>query len=124
MVPPDKIDPSVAGDTSMGESAEPTDKEKEKGEKFIRPKGGAFGGIGYSVALRDVKVVKKGKETINFNVRQHVERKTLAGGFIGIGRYPKELRKACHCCTAWPLERGLSGASPCRRLRGPGYSAG
>jgi hypothetical protein len=56
------------------------------------PKAGTFGGVSYSVAIKDVQQVKKGKETIDFNIRMHQERKTLAGGFMGIGRYPEQLR--------------------------------
>jgi len=53
---------------------------------------GRWIGLGYSVAVKDFKKVKKGKETIDFSIRKHQERRTIASGFIGIGRYPSELR--------------------------------
>ncbi|OAD19217.1 hypothetical protein THIOM_005161, partial [Candidatus Thiomargarita nelsonii] len=53
---------------------------------------GRWIGLGYSVAVKDFKKVKKGKETFDFSIRQHQERNTIASGFIGIGRYPSELR--------------------------------
>lgn len=70
--PPEKIDPAIA--------TKPDAKAK-------------FYSAGYSVALKDVETVKKGKEVIDFNVRQHQVRMTTAAGFIGIGRYPEEMRK-------------------------------
>ncbi|KHD10699.1 hypothetical protein PN36_10465 [Candidatus Thiomargarita nelsonii] len=53
---------------------------------------GRWFGFGYSVAVKDFKDVKKGKEIIDFSIRKHQERRTIASGFIGIGRYPTELR--------------------------------
>lgn len=70
--PPDKINPAEATKPSAG---------------------GKFLSVGYSVAVKNVKQVKTGKEVIDFNVRQHQTRKTLAAGFIGIGRYPDELKE-------------------------------
>ncbi len=72
MSPPEKVDPAKAGTPEAD---------------------GFFGGIGFTASLKDVKQVKKIKETINYNVRQHVERVTTASGFIGIGDYSEELQK-------------------------------
>ena len=47
----------------------------------------------YAVAMKNRAQVKRGKETIHFNVMTHVESTTIAGGFIGIGHYPKKLRE-------------------------------
>lgn len=46
-------------------------------------------------AMKDIQKVKKGKEVFNFEVRQALERTTMAGGFVGIGEWPKEVRDAC-----------------------------
>ncbi|MEM9555841.1 MAG: hypothetical protein AAGC60_16420 [Acidobacteriota bacterium] len=54
---------------------------------------GKFLSLGYSVAVRDVEQVKKGKEVIDFNVRQIQTRRTVASGFLGVGRYPEEVRE-------------------------------
>ncbi|MEM8931012.1 MAG: hypothetical protein AAGE94_07545, partial [Acidobacteriota bacterium] len=54
---------------------------------------GKFLSLGYSVAIRDVESVKKGKEVIDFNVRQIQTRRTVAGGFLGAGRYPESVRE-------------------------------
>ncbi len=51
------------------------------------------GSVGYSVAIKDRKQVKSGKEEFRFTARKLQERKTVAAGFVGIGRYPEELRK-------------------------------
>jgi hypothetical protein len=50
------------------------------------------GGLGYSVAMKDERSVKKGRERIIFRGRSILTRKTIAGGFVGVGRYPKEVR--------------------------------
>jgi hypothetical protein len=70
--PPERIDPARAAAPSAG---------------------GVFGGAGYSVALKRVEQVRRGRETINFNHRRQVERNTVISGFIGIGAYPPEVRQ-------------------------------
>ena len=54
--------------------------------------GGFFGGVGYSVAIKNESKVKKGTEEFDFRVQSIVERATIADGFLGIGRYPKEIQ--------------------------------
>ncbi|HEV7573526.1 MAG TPA: hypothetical protein VGQ21_18675 [Thermoanaerobaculia bacterium] len=54
--------------------------------------GGWLGSAGYSVAIKDVKKVKRGSETWTMTVQQIVDRKTVAQGLIGIGEYPQEVR--------------------------------
>lgn len=46
-----------------------------------------------SVAIKDIKIVKKGKEVISFNIKQLVERKSVSGGFVGLGAYSEAVRK-------------------------------
>lgn len=48
--------------------------------------------VGKSVAIKDIRMVKKGRQEFNFNIKQLVERKSLAGGFVGLGRYPKAVK--------------------------------
>lgn len=55
--------------------------------------GKIFGSVGYSVAIKDRKVTRKGKEVVRFHSRKLQDRKTLASGFVGIGAYPEEVRK-------------------------------
>lgn len=55
--------------------------------------GGWYGGGGYSVALKEVTKVKKGKEVWDMRLQSIVERKTVAQGFIGIGGYPEEVKQ-------------------------------
>jgi hypothetical protein len=71
MEPPAKIDPAVA--PSGGSS------------------GGWFGSASYSSAVKDVKVVKKGTETFDFKYSKLMERASAASGFIGSGKYAKEV---------------------------------
>jgi hypothetical protein len=52
-----------------------------------------FGSAGYSVAIKERKQVRQGKEIVSFNSRKLQERKTIAAGFVGIGSYPEEIRK-------------------------------
>ncbi len=61
--------------------------------KADRPEaGGFFGGVGYSVSVKNATKVKKGREVIDFRVQRIVERATIADGFLGIGKYPKEVQ--------------------------------
>jgi len=69
---PEKITPTEAGKPELSKA------------KFLT--------AGYSVAVKDVKKVKKGTETLTFDTREVVERKTVASGFAGIGRYPEPMR--------------------------------
>lgn len=81
MKPPDKIEPAVAGDPTPDKSI------------LDKLTGKYFGQAGYSVAIKDRKIVKKGKEKVTFRSRHLQERKTIAAGFVGIGGYPEEVRK-------------------------------
>ena len=47
---------------------------------------------GKSVAIKDISLTKKGKEEVSFNIKHLVERKSIAGGFVGLGRYPQDVR--------------------------------
>lgn len=71
LTPPPKIDPARA--TTPGAR-------------------GFFGGAGYSVAVKDVKDVKKGSETWDFSISSIQERVGTADGSVGLQRYPKETR--------------------------------
>jgi len=51
---------------------------------------GFSGGVSFS--LKSVSDVKKGKTTYSMNRQFIVPRKTIAGGFVGIGGYPKEVQ--------------------------------
>lgn len=46
-----------------------------------------------NIELRDIKQVRKGKETFIFNQSAVVERKTSCGAFIGINSYPESVKK-------------------------------
>jgi hypothetical protein len=81
MKPPAAIPEAVAGDPNPDKSV----LDKLTG-KF-------FGQAGYSVAIKDRKVVKKGKEKVTFKSRHLQERKTIAAGFVGIGGYSEEIRR-------------------------------
>jgi hypothetical protein len=62
-------------------------KDKEGGIlNFFRISGGK------SIAVKDIRLTKKVNDTISFNVKQLVERKSTAGGFVGLGRYSKEIK--------------------------------
>jgi hypothetical protein len=81
MKPPASIPEAVAGDPNPDKSV----LDKLTG-KF-------FGQAGYSVAIKDRKVVKKGKEKVTFKSRHLQERKTIASGYVGIGAYPEDMRR-------------------------------
>jgi hypothetical protein len=70
--PPDKVDPAKASAAA---------------------KGGWWGSVNYSVATKSEVDRKHGTETFDFHVRSIMDRKTVASGFIGIGKYPDEIRK-------------------------------
>ena len=46
-----------------------------------------------SYTMKDEKLVRKGTQTFNMNVRQAMSQSTVCGGFIGIAEYPKEVRE-------------------------------
>ncbi len=71
MGPPEKVDPAEAKEPSYGI--------------------GMFYGGGTSIAMKDKKVVKKGKETIKFDRAKIITRATSCGTFIGIGNYDKKV---------------------------------
>ncbi len=48
--------------------------------------------VGKSIAIKDIQMTKKGRQEFNFNIKQLVERKSLAGGFVGLGRYPQAVK--------------------------------
>jgi hypothetical protein len=75
---PEKIDPAIAKDPEA--KAEATGW----GVAFAR---------GESIAVKKVEDVKDFKEKINMNFRDVAPRKTVVGGFVGIGRYDEETRK-------------------------------
>jgi hypothetical protein len=70
--PPPHIDPATAPPASAG---------------------GYFGGATYSVAVKDVSLVKHGTETIDFRYSKHADRETVASGFVGIGNFSPEIQK-------------------------------
>lgn len=69
--PPQNIDPASAG---------------------TPPTEGYFGGVGYSVSVKDIKYVLKGKETWDFRFSSIVERGGVADGNVGLKGYPKQVR--------------------------------
>lgn len=74
--------------------AEASASDPKTPENFLkRMSNKIFGTAGYSVAIKDRRVVKKGKETVRFISRKLQDRKTLASGFVGIGAYPEDVRK-------------------------------
>jgi hypothetical protein len=82
--PPPAIDPAIA--------SSPTNN-------------GSFFSAGYSVAMKDVRSTKHGTEVMDFSVQQVIERKTIAGGFIGIGKYSKNVKdKVVQFATDGPLK--------------------
>jgi hypothetical protein len=69
--PPPKIDPATA--------ANPTAS-------------GFFASAGYSVSMKSYSSVRHGSSTFDLHVQSIVERKTLAAGFIGVGKYSQDVR--------------------------------
>jgi hypothetical protein len=55
-------------------------------------KSGEPGTGGYDVAIKNRSEVKKGSEQIDFRLRQITERRTIAAGFVGIGKFPREVQ--------------------------------
>jgi hypothetical protein len=72
--PPPQVDPATAPTPSSG--------------------GGWWGSAGYSVAIKDVQKRKTGTEVWDMRIQSIIERKTVAGGFIGIGQFPDDVRKS------------------------------
>lgn len=70
--PPPQINPAVAPQASSG---------------------GYFASGSASVAVKNVSLIKTGSERIDFKYSKHVERETVASGFIGLGQFDKEVQK-------------------------------
>lgn len=70
--PPSKIDPASVSTPSSS---------------------GFFGGAGYSVAVKDVSMVKKGSETWDFSFSSIIERAGAANGLVSVRTYTPEARK-------------------------------
>lgn len=58
---------------------------------------GRFFKVGAKIdfALKDVKIVKKGKFTYKFDRQAIVDRTTSFGGLLGIGNFPKDVQDKC-----------------------------
>src|SRR6266536_3052688 len=81
-----KTDSMVTADAL--EDAKPMKDSKGKTlEKFLSIAGGK------SVKMRNVNMVRKDKQVIEFNVKQLVDRISVVGGFVGLGRYSEEIKK-------------------------------
>lgn len=80
-IPPQNIEPAKAEEAKVSQNI--LDKLKNK----------FFGSASYSVAIKERKQTRSGKERISFRSRKLQERKTLASGFVGVGSYPEEMRK-------------------------------
>lgn len=52
-------------------------------------------GVKIDFALKDVKIVKKGKFTYKFDRQAIVDRTTSFGGLLGIGNFPKDVQEKC-----------------------------
>lgn len=80
LTPPKVVEPATTKDATVG--------------GFIDNLVGKFtGSAGYSAAIKKESDVKKGRERIEFKTRALVTRKTVAGGFVGVGRYPQGVRQ-------------------------------
>jgi hypothetical protein len=44
------------------------------------------------VLMKNINIVKKGKQEYDFRINQLVERTSIAGGFVGLGKYNKEVK--------------------------------
>ena len=54
---------------------------------------GRFGSAGYNASFKTVEMISELDDEFIWNERKIIERKTVAGGFIGIGTYPEDIRK-------------------------------
>lgn len=65
-------------------------------EAYMKSTGRFFkAGAKVDFAMKDVKIVKKGKFTYKFDRQAIVDRTTSFGGLLGIGNFPKEIQDKC-----------------------------
>jgi hypothetical protein len=84
----------LAAATPPASVAEASASEPQNPENAVkRLQNKIFGTVGYSVAIKDRRVTRTGKETVTFVSRKLQDRKTLASGFVGIGAYPDDVRQ-------------------------------
>lgn len=65
----------------------------------IAPRPGAdgrFGGVGYSVSVKEVKLVRKGSDEIEFRFSSIIERGGRADGVVSLGGYPQDVRDSLY----------------------------
>lgn len=55
--------------------------------------GGWFANATFSSAVKDVSIVKKGTERVDFRYSKHVERETVASGFVGLSGFSDAIKK-------------------------------
>jgi hypothetical protein len=48
---------------------------------------------GKTVKMKDIKIIRQDKQVHEFRVKQSVDRMSIAGGFVGVGKYPEEIKK-------------------------------
>ncbi len=54
---------------------------------------GRFASAGYNASFKKVELISELDEEFTWTERKIVERKTIAGGFIGVGQYPDDIKK-------------------------------
>ncbi|MBF0408032.1 MAG: hypothetical protein HQM10_11795 [Candidatus Riflebacteria bacterium] len=86
-----RINDGMVENLKAPEACAPADAKAIEGSAFM----GMFGGSKTSTAFKNVEKRKKGKEVIVFNKKEIVTRPTSCGTYIGIGKYPKEIKDEC-----------------------------
>lgn len=92
---PDNIDPAAAKELKQpGEYADLA-QAGVKAVKSLMGKAFFSAKVQVNFALKDVKIVKKGKFTYKFDRQTIMDRTGCFGGFIGIGEYDKKIQEKC-----------------------------
>jgi hypothetical protein len=95
--PPESITPAAAKelkkDVEKSPSAQTVQAVTEAALKATKRFFNAKAQVNF--ALKDVKIVKKGKFTYKFHRQSIVDRTSSFGGLLGIGEYPKKVQDEC-----------------------------
>ncbi|MFZ5951024.1 MAG: hypothetical protein ACOYXC_09985, partial [Candidatus Rifleibacteriota bacterium] len=95
--PPTSIPPAEAEKLKEDEQSSEIGSAIKTASEAAMKMAGRFFKVGVKVdfALKDVKIVKKGKFTYKFDRQAIVERTTSYGGLLGIGQYSKDIQDKC-----------------------------
>ena len=92
---PTGIDPAAAREIKEATPEAQMVQTATRAVKSLMGKAFFSANVQVNFALKDAKIVKKGKFNYNFHRQSIIDRTSAFGGLLGIGEYPKEIQDKC-----------------------------